>query len=102
MTEHDGGASCGLEAEHARHLRRCTALQFFAVAPEVCSVVTGIADWKEVKVRRVAENLDDFERCGLLPLDAVWVDRIHQVHRVVLGKIACEIETVVEVALYLK
>ena len=48
-------------------------------------------------VRGIAENVDDLEGGRLLPLDAVRVDRVHQGHREVLGQLASDAKTIVEI-----
>ena len=55
-----------------------------------------------VDVGRVAEDVDDLEGGGLLPLDPGRVDRVDQRDRVVLGQLAGEVEAVVEVAVDLQ
>src|SRR5690606_38953465 len=94
----DGGASRGLEAEHPGQSGRYAALQLLAVPAEVGRVVARVADGDEVEVRGILEHLDDLERGRLLALDAVVVDRVHEVDGVVLGEVTRDIETVVEVA----
>ena len=83
-------------------LRGDAARELLAVAARVGGVVAGVADRDEVEVGGVAEHLDDLERRGLLPLDAVVVDRVDEVHRVVGGELAGDVEAVVEVALHLQ
>ena len=45
---------------------------------------------------------DNLERGGLLTLDAVWVDRVDQVNRIVVGEAARQVEAVIEVSLNLQ
>ena len=102
LAAHDRRRARGLEAEHPRHPRGVARRDVLAVAARVRGVVARVADRDEVEVGRVAEHLDDLERRGLLALDAVVVDRVHEVHRVVRGEVARDVEAVVEVALHLQ
>ena len=102
VAEHDRRAARGLEAEHPGQLRGHAALELLAVAAVVRGVVARVADGNEVEVRRIAQHLDDLEGGRLLALDAVGVDRVHEVHGVVLGEVARDVEAVVEVALHLQ
>ena len=60
--------------------------------------VAGVADGDRERTRRLAELLDHLEGRGLLALDPVRVDRVHELDRVLLRKLADEGERVVEVA----
>ena len=51
-----------------------------------------------MRVGRFAERVADFERRGLLPLDAERVDRVHDGHAAALTELAHDVERVVEAA----
>ena len=48
-------------------------------------------------VGRIAQLVDHFERCSLLTLDPVGIDRVHEGDRVLVGELAGEFQAVVEV-----
>ena len=102
LAAHDRRGARRLEAEHARQARGVARGDVLAVAARVCGVVARVADGDEVEVGRVAEHLDDLEGAGLLALDAVVVHRVDEVHGVVRGELARDVEAVVEVALHLQ
>ncbi len=99
---HDGRGAGGLEAEHARALRRDAVRGVLPVALPVGRDVAGVADGQAVHVGRVAERVAHLEGGGLLAVDAVGVDRVDQRRRVVLRQRAAQVEAVVEVALHLQ
>ena len=54
-----------------------------------------------MEIRSITQNLDDLESGGLLALDAVGVDRVDEVDRVVVRQFTSHLEAVVEVPLHL-
>ncbi len=93
---HDRRGALGLGADHSRQARRPTSRMVLAKALPVGRDVAGVADREHQVIRRVAENVDDLERGRLLSLQAVWVDRVHQCHRVSAGEVPHDLERVIE------
>ncbi|MEY4040390.1 MAG: hypothetical protein RLZZ52_1258, partial [Actinomycetota bacterium] len=73
VTKHDRCRASSLETKHAWKLGRGAAFEFFAVAAEVCGVVTCVTHGNKVEVRCILKNFNDFIRCGLLTFNAVRV-----------------------------
>ena len=67
-------------------------------AAGVGACVPAAAVGKREHVRRRAQLLDDLERSGLLPLDAVRVERVDEHELVVPGELLCRVERLVEAA----
>ena len=111
MTRHDRGGTGGLEAPHNRALgshglQNLTitvgvGLGVLLVALPVRGDVTGVADRQQVVIRGIAQGVNNLKRAGLLTLNTVRVDRVHQEHRVVLAELASNLQAVVEVAINL-
>ena len=102
MARHDRRRPCRLEAPHGGRARRGPVGGVLAVALPVGGDVAGVADGQAVDVGGVAQDVDDLERGGLLPLDPVLVDAVDQADRVVDRQLAGQREAVVEVALDLQ
>ena len=91
------GGACGLHAEHLRELSAPAEVLELLVPLPVGGDVSCIADRQDVDVGSVAQLLDDLERGGLLPLDAVGIDRVDDGEVAGLPEFTDEAEGVVEV-----
>ena len=99
FTEHQRRGTGGLGAEHAGQSVRETVAVVLGVALPVRGDVARVADRQGVHVGRLAERVDDLERRGLLPFDAIRVDGVDQRDgREVGGELAGQLQAVVEVA----
>ncbi|OPZ85156.1 MAG: hypothetical protein BWY76_01527 [bacterium ADurb.Bin429] len=98
MTEHDGRGARRLEAQHLRRVGRLAQPQVLGIALPVGGDVARVAHRQHVVLRRVAQHVNDLKRGGLLPLDAVRVDGVHQRDGVRLGDLAHETQRVIEIA----
>ena len=80
------------------------ALELVGANPVSFLVLSFDTDWRFSTGHslRIVKHLDDFKSCRLLALDPIRVHRVNQVHWVVGGKLASDIETIVEVSLHLK
>ena len=96
-----GSEPCGLEAPHHRGLGREAGVGVLAVAQPVGRDVARVADRQDVHVGRLAERVDDLERCGLLTLQAHRVDRVDQRDGVLVGQGARQLQALVEAAAHL-
>ena len=75
----------GLKTPHLRNGLDYAEIEIFEIALEIGRVDAGVANRKHVDVWRITETLDNFECGGFLTLDAVWVNRVDQVHGVVFA-----------------
>ena len=83
VAEHERRGALGLEAEHPRRRLDEARAAVLAEAAPVGRDVAGVADRDGQVVGRVAEVLADLEGGGLLALDAVGVDGVHERQRMV-------------------
>jgi predicted CDP-diglyceride synthetase/phosphatidate cytidylyltransferase len=79
-----------------------TALCLFLVPAVICRVVSRVTHWQKVEVGGAAQNIDDFKGGRLLALNAVVVDRIDQVDRIVFGKVSGDVQAVIKVSCHLQ
>src|SRR5207237_6161968 len=55
-------------------------------APPVGGDIAGVADWDEKGVGGVPEGLADLESRGLLTLETVWIDAVHERGLALIGE----------------
>jgi hypothetical protein len=67
-------SACGLKANHRWQLRRPSKRVIFSIAGPVRGDVSGVADGQQMKIRRVTEDVDNFERGGLLAGDPIRIN----------------------------
>src|SRR5699024_4774516 len=102
LTLDDGGGTTGLEAEHAWGSGRHAGLGVLGVSHPVRGDVAGVAHGDAMDVGSVPQRVDDLEGRGLLALQSVGVDRVHQCDGVVDAEFAGQFQAVVEVAVDLE
>src|SRR5205823_1851677 len=61
--------------------------------------VSSVADWQEMKIRRVAKLVDDFKSRRFLAGNAIGVNRIHNRKFIPLTEFAHNSERVIEVSI---
>ena len=103
VSQHDGAALCNsLPLELAMPVAVRARLRVFArclgIPDPVRRYVSRIADGQRVIVGRIAQGFDDLECDRFLPLQAVRVDRIHDVERKRLRHLLREPHPFIEVA----
>ena len=98
MPGNDRGRPLGLGADHARQARGATRGVVLAKTLPVRGDVAGVADRQEQIVGGVAEGVDDLKGRGLLALQPVRVDRVHQGDGVPAGQVAHGLQRGVEAA----
>src|SRR5437773_10903443 len=97
---HDRGSALGLGAVEAGLRPRDARVVGLGEAAPVRGDVAGVADRDEERVGCVAERLADLERRGLLTLDAVGVDAVHERRLARLAELAHDRERRIERAAY--
>src|ERR1043166_1671000 len=87
-----------LKSNHHWQFRRVFTCKILPISRPIGCNVSGVANWEQMKIGRVAQFIDNLERGSLLPCDPVRIDRIYNDEVSALAELAHDSKSVIKIS----